>query len=186
MLKRKDKILISALELLEAGGINGVTTKKLAEKEGVSEPALYRQYRSKLHIITSIIEEYASYDDKIMNTIIESGMHGKKAVLFYVKRYGELYQSYSELTTIMFSMDLFYYNEDTQKMMKEIIHNRVQFLRSIISEGQGCGEVDIHYTAAELSELIDGVIFASVFNWRMADKGYSLGDKMLTIITRLL
>lgn len=69
MIKRKNSILISALELFEEGGTNNITIKNLAKREKVSEPALYRQYKNKHEIIVSIINEYSSYDNQIINTI---------------------------------------------------------------------------------------------------------------------
>jgi AcrR family transcriptional regulator len=114
MIKRKDRIIISALELLEEGGINNVTTKNLARKQNISEPALYRQFKNKHDIVVAMIEEYANYDEKIMNTIREHEMKGKDAIVYYVTRYGELYQSYSEISVILYSLDLYFYEDDTR------------------------------------------------------------------------
>jgi AcrR family transcriptional regulator len=186
VLKRKDKILISAIELLDEGGINNVTTKKIAELQGVSEPALYRQYKGKLDIIKNMIEEFASYDQKIMNTIIESKMRGKEAVLFYVKRFAELYQNYSELTTIVYSMDVYQYDEQTKKMMYDITFKKIDFLEKIISESKSEGKMNTCFEAKEIASMINGLIFSLVYEWRLEGKTYCLEAKLLTIVEKLL
>ena len=48
------------------------------------------------------------YDEKIENSIKASALSGREAVLFYITRFAELYENYSELTTVMFSFDLFF------------------------------------------------------------------------------
>lgn len=180
MLKRKDKILISAISLLYSKGVNGITTKSLAELQNVTEPALYRQYKGKQEILNSIIEEYVSYDRKIMDTIKQSNLTGKEALIFYAKRFSELYQNYSELTTVMFSMDLYQYNPKTKKRMQEITINRLTFLESIICENNN------GISRKELASIINGIIFSQVFEWRIMDKAYPLEERLMPVLEKVL
>lgn len=186
MLKRKDKILISAMELFYEKGVNGVTTKNLARLQKVTEPALYRQYKGKQDILNHIIEEYASYDEKIINTIKESGLIGKTAIEFYVKRFAELYQNYSEITTVMFSMDLYQYNENSKKRMQEIVNRRINFLNSIIKGN----EVDMShlnkFDSKEIASLINGIIISQVYEWRMMNKSFPLDERLISFVSRLI
>ncbi len=184
MLNRKEKILISAIDLLYKNGINGVTTKNLATVQGVSEPALYRQYKSKLDIIQHIIEAFSSYDEKIMNTIMESEIKGKTAILFYVKRFAELYQNYKELTTVMYSMDMYQYNDNTKKTMQDITIKKLNFLEKIIREDK---DLSNHaYEAVELASVINGLIFSVVYEWRIIPDKFSLEERLMTIIEKVL
>ena len=178
MLKRKDKILISAISLLYSQGVNGVTTKNLARLQNVTEPALYRQYKGKQEILNSIIEEYVSYDRMIMDTIEQSNLAGKEAVLFYVKRFSELYQNYSELTTVMFSMDLYLYNPKTKKRMQEISGARLSFLEKMFESGT--------FSAKEKASLINGIIFSQIYEWRMMEKEYLLEERLMSLVGKVL
>jgi len=186
MIKRKERILISAIELLDEEGISGVTTKNLAKKQSVSEPALYRQYSGKQEILKHIVETYASYDAKIEKTIEQSSLVGKEAIIFYVTRYAELYQNYAELTTIMFSMDLYFYNEETKKFMEDVLLKRVEFLENIMSSNpQEFRLLDI-YSTRDFASIINGIVFSQVYEWRMCQKKYDLNEKLVTMITKLL
>lgn len=186
MLKRKDRILISALELLEESGVSGVTTKRLAQKEGITEPALYRQYKNKGQIIKRIIDEYGSYDDKIMNTIRESSMSGRDKVLFYVNRYCELYENYSELTTVMLSMDLYFYEPETKAQMKATIQRRGAFLSSIIEEGKKDGTIKNVENSETLAAATEGIIVNQIIAWRLTDTDKTLNDLIVSHIEGLL
>lgn len=186
MLKRKDKILISAIELLDADGVSGITTKRLAEVQGVSEPALYRQYTSKQAIIKAIIEEYIYYDQKIINTIMERNIQGSLAILFYVDRFTELYTNYSELTTVMFSMDLYQYNEETKAMMKNTTEKRLAFLKGVIIRTQLDVDNQMRYSAEELASMINGIIFSQTYEWRISEKAFDLQVRIRNLINKLL
>ena len=180
MLRRKDKILISAISLLDSNGVSGITTKNLALDQNITEPALYRQYKGKQDILDSIVDEYVSYDRKILNTIKESNMTGKQAIIFYAKRFSELYQNYSELTTVMFSMDLFQYNQKTQLIMKKATQERLDLLTVLFSQlGE---EVD----AKELASLLNGIIVSQAYEWRLMNKNYSLEERIMSFIEKLL
>lgn len=186
MIKRKDKILISAMELLEEKGVNGVTIKNLAESQKVTEPALYRQYKGKQELVNKMIDEYAIYDEKIEKTILQSQLVGKEAVLFYVTRYSELYQNYAELTTIMFSLDLYFYQEDTKKFMKELMHTRIEFIEELINKDVNQFKLTEELSSFELASIINGMIFSQVYEWRMCNKSYELGARLVTLVNKIL
>lgn len=186
MIGRKDRILISAIELLEQEGVSGVTTKNLARLQGVTEPALYRQFNSKQDILMSIVEEYGMYDQKIMNTIKESSLKGKDAILFYLKRYCELFQNYSELTTVMFSMDLYQYNEDTKVYMSNLLRERLNFLEVVIFESDELLKNKQGLNPLELSSVINGLIFSTVYEWRILQKTFDLEERLTSVFNKLL
>lgn len=186
VIKRKDKILISAIELLDESGISGLTTKNLAKRQSVSEPALYRQYKNKQEIIDEILEEYARYDEKIENSIKASALSGREAVLFYITRFAELYENYSELTTVMFSFDLFFYQEKSLEYMTNVNQNRLLFLSQLIEANRGDFSFDKSFSSLEMTELIMGMFLAVTYQWRMHGKDFSLKDKILKMSEKLL
>jgi len=180
MLKRKEKILISALELLNEKGVFGVTTRNLAEKEGVSEPALYRQFKDKQAIIDQILIEFSSYDEKIENTILEMKMPLKEAIYYYLERYGELYQNYSELTTVLYSMDIYFYHEDNKAFFKANMERRIQFLEEILESGDVESLFGKQVSKRGLAEQIMGIVFFQTFMWRLEARGDDLIERILS------
>ena len=185
MINRKEKILIGALELLEEGGINNVTTKKMAAQQGVSEPALYRQFKGKLEIVKHIIDEYASFDEKIMATISQSTMTGFKAIEYYVKMFSELYRTYSEITTVMFSMDVYFYEVSTLEQMRGIRRRRLDFLENLIGKEQKNGNIDNSADPEMLAEMTENIIFGQTYKWRLYDRESNLDEDIMRMIKRV-
>jgi len=53
---RKDEILAQALELLREVGLAGITVKKIAERVGFTEAALYRHFASKRDLVLAMMQ----------------------------------------------------------------------------------------------------------------------------------
>ncbi len=56
--ERQKEIVEAALELITTKGIQGVTIKNLAKKIGITEPAIYRHFKSKTEILLSILNSF--------------------------------------------------------------------------------------------------------------------------------
>ena len=55
---RQIEIINAATELMNQGGIQQLTTKSLAEKIGFSEPAIYRHFKNKTDILSSVLNYF--------------------------------------------------------------------------------------------------------------------------------
>ena len=178
MLKRKDRILISALALLVEQGVAGLTTKQLAAHQSITEPALYRQFKDKQAIIDEIIRLFGRYDEQIHNTIRQMGLVDQEALYFYVRRYCELLENNKPLTTVMFSMDLFFYDDHNRDYMKTLLLERLAFLTELIETSEKLMN-KIEVEPKEMASLIQGIIISKAYEWRMVDDERSLSEAIL-------
>ena len=158
-ISRKQKIIITAIDIVNKYGIKGLTTKKIAEEEGISEPAIYRHFKDKDEIIMSIIEEFNKFDKKIMNTIIEQNMDTISGLKYLANRYAEYYDNYVEITSFIFSFDGYKYNKETNEKVKEIYEKRSEFITDLISKGQENNIISNMLDANLFAKLYIGVIF---------------------------
>jgi len=67
---RGEQIMSAAIRLLSEGGIAALTIKNLANSVGVTEPALYRHFDSKLDILVAILDRLEAN----MNRLFEQSM----------------------------------------------------------------------------------------------------------------
>ena len=56
--RRQQEIVRTALELIAAGGIRNLTIRNLADRLGLTEPAIYRHFRNKAEIVRTLIGEF--------------------------------------------------------------------------------------------------------------------------------
>lgn len=57
---RQDEILDRAMELLREGGLAGLTMKKVAERVGFTEPAIYRHFPNKQALLLGVADRLGS------------------------------------------------------------------------------------------------------------------------------
>ncbi|WP_287153369.1 TetR/AcrR family transcriptional regulator [Candidatus Solincola tengchongensis] len=55
--ERRRQILQATLSIMKERGLEGTTTRRIAERVGITEPALYRHFRSKKEIILEALDE---------------------------------------------------------------------------------------------------------------------------------
>ncbi|TGE32935.1 TetR/AcrR family transcriptional regulator [Desulfosporosinus sp. Sb-LF] len=185
-LKRREMIIIDAVDLLDELGIKGLTTKELARREGITEPAIYKQFDSKQDIILTVLERFASFDEVIQNTILEQKMPCREALAYYVGSYASYYHSYPQITTILFSLDVFQYELSSRQKMRNIIDNRYNFMAKLLEQGLKTGELICTMAAEELTELVMGILWGITWRWKMTDTGEDLKAKILSALNKVL
>ena len=104
-LKRKDGILIDAIKLMDEKGLHGLTTRELAIMQGITEPAIYRQFKNKNDIIRALLEDFGKYDEAISATVIQATGDPMDALFSFGKLYSEYYENYPEIASIMLSIE---------------------------------------------------------------------------------
>jgi TetR/AcrR family transcriptional regulator, fatty acid metabolism regulator protein len=185
ILQRKESIIITAIEILNEAGINGMTTKEIAKRQNISEPAIYRHFNGKREIIKEIFKRYSIYDIVIKNTIIDNAMGGKAAIMYFCKAYAEYYQNYPEITTVMFSFDTFKYDEETNEEMKNIIKNRYNSLLGFVSKAIEMKEISSNNVQA-LTDSIFSILWATTFLWRMENCSFDVKERIILAVGNII
>jgi len=186
ILKRKEKIIITAIDLLDEAGINGLTTKEIARRQHITEPAIYKQFSSKKDIVMAILDRCASFDQLIKNTIIDNKFVGKAGILYFARVYGEYYQNYPQITTAMFSFDMFRYDIDLLEKMNHIINERSKVLFDLVTKGAENQEFSVDVDKQGLTDALFGVIWSITFIWQMGGCIFDLKARILKAVEMIL
>lgn len=186
ILKRKEKIIITAIDLFDEAGINGLTTKEIARRQNITEPAIYKQFSSKKEIVMAILERSAVFDKLIENTIVDNNIIGKSGILYFVKAYAEYFQNYPQITTPMFSFDMFRYDADLEQKMQSIINARRRRLLDFVMEGVELKEFSTTVDSQALTDALFGVIWSTTFIWQMGGRDFDLKDRTMRAVNSIL
>ena len=165
-LTRKEKITITSIEILDEKGIQGLTTREIASRQNITEPAIYRHFSSKKSIILSIIEKFKIFDELISSTIKENEIEPIEALKYYVESFSTYYENYPEITTIMFSLDIYGYDEELKKEMFDTFKNRDQLICEIIKEGQDKNIFNKDLSPEYFSDIIIDIIWGTIKRWK--------------------
>jgi AcrR family transcriptional regulator len=169
-LQRKDNIIIAAIDILDELGMQGMTTKEIARRQKITEPAIYRQFSGKKEIIQTIIERFQEFDQSVFNTISEQKLETEKGLEFFLNTYAEYFQNYPQISTLMLSFDTFRFDPEIDSLMKERHLARKEILKKLLSQ--------TNVSAEEGAEIILGILWSATYNWRLANESYVLKDKL--------
>ncbi len=178
ILKRKESFIITAIQTLDELGVQGLTTRELAKREGVSEPALYRQFNSKDDIILAVVEEFAKYDSNIINTILENDMSFMDGILYFAGTYSDYYQGYSQIASVMYSSDFYRNSKEANEKMKIVFEKRFNFIKSFIEKAEQKEEIKFEISSEELADIILGIIHSITYFWKTRDSSENLKGKI--------
>lgn len=178
---REEQIILSAIELIDKLGIDGLSIRELAKKENVTEGALYRHFKSKNEIIIEVIRYYARFDINIINTINENKSDAKYAILFLINSFAEYYENYPEITAVLCSFESLIYEPVIEKEILQLLNKRADFLIETIENGKKSGEFNSNVNSEDLADIIMGSFREIVFKWRIEKYAFSLKKKAVDI-----
>jgi len=179
---RKEQIILSTIELIDEVGIGGMSIQKLAKKEGITEGALYRHFKSKNEIIIEAILYYSHFDMNIINTINKNKLSSKESIVFLLTSFSEYYENYPEITAIVCSFQSLIYEPDIAKEVFLLETRKFDFLMSIIEKGKQSGEFNEWINSEDLANIIIGSFKHLVFKWRIKKYEFPLKIKTLDML----
>jgi len=185
-LSRKEQITLSAIDIINELGIDGLSIRELAKKENVTEGALYRHFKSKTDIIIEVLKYYTQYDINIMNSVKRNKLDSKAGIIFLMKSFLEYYENYPEITSISGSYESLLYEPKIKEEVLQIISRRIGFLKEIIDEGKNRGEIKLNLESEDIAYLIMGYFKQIIFIWRVENYKFSLKDKVINVLNNLL
>lgn len=75
---RKDNIILAAIEIISEDGIHGLSTKKIAARQGISESLLYKHFNSINDVLVAVVKSFSRYDMMIINTVRKGTLPTRK------------------------------------------------------------------------------------------------------------
>ena len=185
-LTRKESIILSAIQIIDEFGIHDLALREISSRQGISEAALYRHFKSKEDIVLAVFDYYSRYDANIMNTVINSQIKGKQGIIFFIKSLVDTYEAHSAMTALSLSFELLMKHDLVVQKVKEIFNSRSRFLTNHIMEAQNEGLINKTISSEDLSDTIIGIERTITLKWRMDKFGFPLSQRVLKAVHSIL
>ena len=129
--KTKDRILVSALKLIDKSPYPQVSTKEIAKDVGVSEGAIFRHYSSKDEILEYLCENFLNKITQIdMSKVEDEKSFKRELILFFM----ELQNTKSSIYKLALYVSM--YKKNQFKVFNEIITRKVYAqIESVVKQG---------------------------------------------------
>lgn len=171
--KRQNEIIETSIKLIAKGGIQNLTIKALANAMGVSEPAIYRHFKSKVEILTTLItrvlnESFFVPDESEMRSgslkQIESTF--RKQIEQFIKN--------PALTAVIFSEEIFQNERQLSVAVNSMMDAKYESLLKIINREQDADVIRKDIPATSITNIIMGTIRLIVKKWNLSGFSFDL------------
>ncbi|QAA31041.1 TetR/AcrR family transcriptional regulator [Clostridium manihotivorum] len=186
-IKRKERIILTAIEIISELGFQGLATKEISQRQGISDGTLYKHFRNKDEIILGILDYFSKFDDSIRQSIELSNFSAKESIRFFVKMRIEYYENYPAITAVAELHETFKHeSEEIKKRNKDIFEDRYKLIMHYIEKGKKNGEFRVEVDSEALTDMILGSSREAILKWRLNDYNFPLKDRVMNTIDMIL
>lgn len=171
---RQQEIIEAAIRLIDEGGIQNVTMKNIADRIGISEPALYRHFKNKMDILLSMLGQFrqrSEFQLKRAHFFDTSGMILLETI--FMEHAGQFAEN-PHLAAVVFSEESFRGDTRLAEEVHDIMKLAQQALEDIIERAQEREEIRHDVAKEHLALMVLGTLRLMVKRWRMTAHSYDL------------
>ena len=186
---RQQQIIDSSIGLIDRLGIQGFTIKNLSKEIGISEPAIYRHFESKVEILSTILD---GFKQRVGVYHRSSGEKNDRDPRQQIETFFQMvFKVFSEnptMVSVIFAEEIFRNEPMLTQKVTEIQNLNEEIVGSLITQlplnekvGDQPGE--------SLTTMFFGSVRLLVRKWRMSDHGFDLqceGIKLVHTILNLI
>lgn len=172
--KRQNQIIKETMKLIHTKGIQGLTIKNISKGVGVTEAAIYRHFKSKDEILSTILDDFRLNLNSKIQPILqndESAIAKLKSVLNYLT---DMICLNPSIVSVIFSDEIFKNKQNLYDKILLLIKQNNECFKIIVEQGQKSKEIRSDIEASELAIIIMGSFRMVVKNWQLNEQTYSL------------
>lgn len=186
LLHTKESLILSTIEVISEQGLQGLTTREVAKRQGISESTIFKHYKTKNELILAVLNYFSQYDQAILESLVLKKFKPTEAILYFVEAYVTYYENYPEITAITLSYEGLLREPELSDVVYRIFTQRTETIHSLVQEGKHQNEISKEVDSESLADLIVGLERFVVLRWRLGNFNFSLKEHTLKALKMLL
>ncbi|HNC37773.1 MAG TPA: TetR/AcrR family transcriptional regulator [Chitinophagaceae bacterium] len=167
---RQIEIMEAATNRISKFGIQNLTIKTLAEDIGLSEPALYRHFKSKNEILWSLLEYFKTeMKNRIQSISFKTSDSEADKLRAIFNSQLQTFVSKPAIVSVIFAESIFHYEENLSNKVAEIMDMMQDFVKANIKRGQELKQYNNFIGASILTTIIIGGMRMTVLKWKLSN-----------------
>jgi AcrR family transcriptional regulator len=193
--ERQRQIVDHAIEMIGEGGLSGLTMRRLSERLGVTEPALYRHFENKTAILAAML---AVLEAETYERLPLDDSASPDALVTHFDRLFALLTERPALATVVFLDEFAATDPELQSMVRELLAKNKERLATAFAAMQARREPDAAASGAaatgsaataldpdSLSTLLLGGVRLVVREWRLDGCRWDLAERGRRLVAAL-
>ncbi len=186
VLHRRERLIITAIQIIDELGIKGLSTREIAKREGVSEATLFRHFKNKNELLLAVLDNFTQFDSDLFQSAQLKSLNPKESIRYILHSYMEYYESYPAMTAIMQSFDALKYEDELSEKVQAIIKHRSALLKHLVDDAQRLGEIRAGVEGGALVDAMWGLCMFICLRWRIEGQTFSIKEKTLSALELIL
>lgn len=187
---RQIEIMEAATARIDKYGIQNLTIKTLAADINLSEPALYRHFKSKNDILLGLLNYFiAEMKRRITSIPIDDNEAAGDELRAIFKSQLQTFTDKPAIVSVIFAESIFHYDEGLSYKVSEIMDLMHRYVSANIEKGQKAGQYGKLINASTLTTIILGGIRMAVLKWKISGHKSNLikdGNAVLEGILKMI
>jgi len=166
---RQVEIMEAATLRISKFGIQNLTIKTLAEDIGLSEPALYRHFKSKNEILWSLLEYFKSeMSNRIQSLPFKPSDSESDKLRAIFNSQLKTFVNKPAIVSVIFAESIFHYEENLSLKVVEIMDMMQDVVKANIKKGQELEQYNKLISASTLTTILMGGMRMTVLKWKLS------------------
>ncbi|WP_291861404.1 TetR/AcrR family transcriptional regulator [Marinilabilia sp.] len=186
--ERQEQIIEASIGLIDRLGIQGFTIKNLSKEIGISEPAIYRHFDSKMEILATILDGFLQRVSLYHKEKSAAQLPARERMELFFKMIFNVFADNPTLISVIFAEEIFRNEPALSQKVMEIQQINEKELGAIISEI--ALKEDLTGTPVEtLVMMFFGPVRLLARKWKMQDCRFDLreeGDQLIQTIIKMI
>lgn len=184
---RQIEIMEAATNRISKFGIQNLTIKTLAEDIGLSEPALYRHFKSKNQILWSLLEYFKTeMESRIQSIPFKPSTSEADKLRAIFNSQLQTFVNKPAIVSVIFAESIFHYEENLSNKVSEIMDMMQNYVKNNIKQGQESGQYNKLMGASTLTTILIGAIRMTILKWKLSGHKSDLIKDGKTVLDGIL
>lgn len=166
---RQIEIIEAATRRIDQYGIQNLTIKNLAADIKVTEPALYRHFKSKNDILMSLLNYFiARMENRISSLSVNNQKTPSENLIDLFNFQFKTFTERPAVVSVIFAENIFHFDEGLSIKVAQILDLMQGYVEENIVNGQSKGDFNAEIPSLTLATILLGGIRLTVLKWKLS------------------
>lgn len=139
---RQEEIIDRTIELVRVGGLGGLTTRKIAERVGFTEAALFRHFPTKQALLLALMDRLEDLlVEPIARIAADDAVGTTERLERMIRHHTGVVRQFNSLPIILLAEASVSGDETLVDRMRGIFERYLSLLEEVVRAGQACGQI---------------------------------------------